>query len=105
MIRNIQSECGNTQQTTKGFILAFTKFLRRKYEPIAVDEDCVAYMAEAGKRALPTVWRDPLEQSISLEEVHIAVRKGGRNKAPESDGIGLEFYRRTGQRSKTNLVL
>ena len=34
-----------------------------------------------------------LQQPISLEEVPIAVRKGGKNKAPGSVGIGLEFYR------------
>ena len=38
-------------------------------------------------------WRDLLEQPVSLEEVHIAVRKGGRNKASGSDGIGLQFYK------------
>jgi len=49
-------------------------------------------MAEAGQRALPTAWRDLSEQPISLDVVHIAVRKGGKNKAPESYGIGLDFY-------------
>ena len=93
MIRIIQDECGNSQQTAKGFIRAFTSFLRGKYEPIAGDEECVVYMAETGQRALPTAWRDLLEQPISLEEVHIAVSKGGKNKAPMSDGIGLEFYK------------
>jgi hypothetical protein len=48
MIRSIQDECENTQQTMKGIILAFTSFLRCKYIPITVDEECVAYMAEAG---------------------------------------------------------
>jgi len=50
-------------------------------------------MAEAGQQALPTAWRDLLEQLISLEKIHIAVRKGGKNKAPGSCGIGLEFYK------------
>ena len=50
-------------------------------------------MPEAGQGALPTAWRDLLEQLISLEEVHIVVRKGGKNKAPGSDGVGLEFYK------------
>ena len=93
IIRSIQDECVNTQQTMKGIIRAFTSFLRRKYEPIAVDEECVAYTAEEGQRVLPTAWRDLLEQPISLKEVHIAVRKGGKNKAPRSDGIGLYFYK------------
>jgi len=93
MIRSIQDECGNNQQTMKGIIRAFTSFLRRKYEPIAVNEDCVAYMAELGQLTLPTAWRDLLEQYFSLEEAHITVRKGGKNKVQGSDGIGLEFYK------------
>jgi len=76
----------------KGIGRAYTSFLQRKHE-IAVDEECVTHMAEAGQRALPTAWRDLLEQPISLEEVHIAMRKGGKNKAPGSDAIGLEFYK------------
>ena len=58
-----------------------------------MDEECVAYMAEGGQRPLPTTWRDLLEQPISLEEVHIAVRKGGKNKASGISGIRLEFYK------------
>jgi len=46
-----------------------------------------------------------LEHPISPEELHIAVRKEGRNKAPGNDGIGLEFYTSNGQRSKTTFVL
>jgi hypothetical protein len=70
----------------KGVIRAYKSFLLHKYKPIAVDEDCVAYVAEARQQALPTGWRDLLEQPISLEELHKAVRKGGKSKAPGSDG-------------------
>ena len=77
----------------KCIVRAFTTFLRHKYEPIAVDEECVVYMAEAGQGALPTAWRDLLEQLISLEEVRIAVRKIGKNKASGIDSTGLEFYK------------
>jgi hypothetical protein len=62
-------------------------------------------MAEVGQRALPKTWRDLLEQPISPGEVHIAVRKGGKNKASGSDGIGLEFHKENWQRSKTTLRL
>ena len=57
----------------------------------SLDGECVAYMAEVGRRGLPTAWRDQLEQPISPEEVHIAVRKGTANKATGIDAIGLEF--------------
>jgi hypothetical protein len=33
-----------------------------------------------------------LEKPITPEEIRAALKKGGRNKAPGSDGIGLEFY-------------
>jgi hypothetical protein len=62
---------------------AFTTFLRRKYEPIPVDGECVAYMTDVGRRELPTAWRDQLERPISPEEVHLAVRKGAKNRARE----------------------
>jgi hypothetical protein len=72
---------------------ASTTFLRRKYEPIAVDGECVAYTTEVRRRELPTAWKDLLETPISPEEVHLAVIKGAKNKAPGSGGIGLEFYK------------
>ena len=50
-------------------------------------------MTEVGRRELPTAWRDQLERPIFPEELHFAVRKGAKNKAPGSDGIGLEFYK------------
>jgi len=90
MIQSVQDEHGNTQTTTNGIMRAFTTFLRWKYEPIAVEDERVA---EIGRRNLPTAWREQLEQPITPEEVHIAVRKGGRKKAPGSDGLGLEFYK------------
>ena len=37
--------------------------------------------------------RRVLEQPISPEEVSNAMRKGGRNKAPGTDGIDLKFYK------------
>jgi hypothetical protein len=36
---------------------------------------------------------DRFERSVGTLEVPIAVRKGGKNKAPGSDGTGLEFYK------------
>ena len=37
IIQSVQDDHGNKQRTTKGIMRAFTTFLRRKYEPIAVD--------------------------------------------------------------------
>ena len=91
MIQSVQDDHGNTQRTTKGIMRAFTTFMRRKYEPIAVDGECVSYMTEVRRKELPTAWRDQVERPISPEEVHLVVRKGANKKAPWFDGIGLEF--------------
>jgi hypothetical protein len=56
MIRSVQDEHGNTQTTTNGIMPAFTTFLRRKYEPIAVEDECIETMAEIGRKDLPTAW-------------------------------------------------
>ena len=92
-IQRVWDDHGNSQRTTKYIMRAFTIFMRRKYEPLAVDVECVAYITEMGRRELPRACRDQLKRSISPEEVYFAVRKGAKNKAPESDGIGLEFYK------------
>jgi hypothetical protein len=46
MIRRLQDEHGNNQTTTNGIMRGFTTFLRRKYEPIAVEDECIERMAE-----------------------------------------------------------
>ena len=93
MILSVQDEHENTQTTMNGIMRAFMTFLIRKYEPIAVEDESIERMAEIGRRNLPTAWREQLEQPIIPEEVHIAMRKGGKKKAPGSDRLVLEFYK------------
>ena len=83
MIQSVQDDHGNTQRTIESFMWSFTNFLRRKYEPVTVDGECVAYMTEMGRRELPTTWRNQVERPISPEEVNFAVRKGTKKSASE----------------------
>ena len=46
---------------------------------------------------------DSLERPTTPEEILIALRTGGRNKAPGSDGIGLEFYSTNWETIRTDL--
>ena len=76
----------------KGNIRAYRSFLRRKYEPIAVDEVC---RVDSRSRAAGVT--DSLERSVGTVHLtggstHLRVKRG-KNKAPGSDGIGLEFYK------------
>jgi len=93
MIRSLKDEYGNNQTTTNGIMRAFTTFLRRKYEPIVVQDECIERMAEIEWRDLPTAWREQLEQPITPEDEHIVVKKGGKKKAPGSDRFGWEYYK------------
>jgi hypothetical protein len=45
MIRSVQDEHGKTLTTTNGIMPAFTTFLRRKYVPIAVEDEFIERMA------------------------------------------------------------
>jgi hypothetical protein len=56
----MQDEYGSTERTTKGIMQAFTSFLQRKYEAIAVEEECVTHMVEAGRR----IFSDGLERTV-----------------------------------------
>jgi hypothetical protein len=43
--------------------------------------------------ALPSTQIPPHEQTVTLEEMKQAIRKGGNNKAPGPDGNGTAFYK------------
>jgi hypothetical protein len=88
--QSVQDAHGNTHESPKSIVQAFANYLRKKYEPIAIDARCIEAMVEAAQPDSPITYE---EQPITPEEMTATLRKGGRNKAPASDGIGLEFYK------------
>jgi len=56
-------------------------------------------MAKTIRKISPNTYTELAEQTITPEEIHAALQKGGRNRAPGSNGIGLEFNT-TGRLSK-----
>jgi hypothetical protein len=50
-------------------------------------------IAQAVHRTLTSEWRDHPDTPITVEELQAAVRNGACNKAPERDGICLEFFK------------
>jgi hypothetical protein len=59
---------------------------------MAVDARYKEEMVEAVRPVIPTTYAESLEQPIKQEEIIAELTKVTRNKAPDSDGIGLEFY-------------
>jgi hypothetical protein len=84
-----------TQTTTRGILHTSVEFLRSKYDSIQVDDTSVALMENGGHRTLSTNWTDSLDMSITAEELKAAVFNRASKKAPESDGIFLEFFKTT----------
>jgi hypothetical protein len=60
-------------------------------------------MVEAGSVVPTTTYGELLERPIAMEEISSALQIGGRNKAPGSDGIGLEFYKENWATNKDDL--
>jgi hypothetical protein len=48
-------------------------------------------MVEAIPTARPPTHSHPEEQPIAFDKIRHALRKGGRNKAPGNDGIGVAY--------------
>ena len=50
--------------------------MRSKYDDIAVDAGSVKHMARIGTKTIPAEVKDSLDLPVTLEELHLAVRKG-----------------------------
>ena len=93
MKTSVVDKDGVTQMTTWGIVHAFVNFLQSKYDPIQMDDEFVNRMEKAGHRILPPGWTDFLDTPITEEELKAAVNNGTCNKAPERDGIYLDFFK------------
>jgi hypothetical protein len=86
-ITTVQDPVHGTQTSTWAIVNVFSSFLRQKYGPIRVDDDCVRRMTEAGLPRLPYEWKEALDRHITSEELIGAMNKGGGNKAPGRECI------------------
>jgi hypothetical protein len=57
-----------------------------------VNASAIEETAKTIRKISPNTNAELAGQTITPEEIHAALQKGGRNKAPGSDGMGLEFY-------------
>jgi N-acetylmuramoyl-L-alanine amidase CwlA len=57
-----------------------------------VEDACMDAMKEAARPEQQTHYGEILQKPTDTAEIYNALRTGGRNIAPGSDGLGLEFY-------------
>ena len=87
MIRRTQDQQGRITEDPIEIAQIFVAHLKDKYSPIDVSNSCVAEMLNAIRPSTPPSYAAYLEQLITAEELHAALKPGGPNKAPGSDGI------------------
>jgi hypothetical protein len=61
-------------------------------------------LLECGIRAIPKSANAALEEPITIDELSYAVKQGKPNKAPGRDGTCLEFYKKTCETTKEDLL-
>ena len=92
MIRRTQDQRGRITDYPTEIAQIFVAHLKDRYSPIDVSGNRVAEMLKAIQPNTPPSYAAYLEQPITAEELYAALKPGGPNKAPGSDGISLEFY-------------
>ena len=103
-IQQVQDSQGHNITKTKEVRNAFVTHLRQKYNPIHVDSDSLLMMQEFIQLVGTTNDAAVLEQPISTEEIHHALRSGAGHKSPRIDGICLEFYTANWDTIQTDLT-
>jgi hypothetical protein len=104
MISRVQDSQGNLYTTTPDIIRAFTAFMGNRYAEIEADEESIQYLSNVGIKTLPTESKDILDEPITMEKLHQAVRKGPTRKAPGSDGISQDFFKISWETTKHDVL-
>jgi hypothetical protein len=78
--------------------------MRRKYDYILVDEDCVQRMANTSKKTLTHAANTVLDAPIAMEELRLAVGSRKPNKSPGGDGMCQDFFKLTWETTKHDML-
>jgi len=70
------------QTSARDIVRVFSDYIRRKYGPIHVDEECIRKMLQTGYGYLSDDYRETLEVPITAEELRAAVFKFDTKKIP-----------------------
>ena len=93
-----------TLKTTVDILHLFAEHMEQKYDSIPTSADSMRRLLECGLRTIPDGANAVLEEPITTDELSCAVKQGKPNKAPGRDGICLEFYKKTLETTKQDLL-
>jgi hypothetical protein len=92
MIRRTYDQRGRITEDLTEISQIFVAHWKDKYSSIDVSDRCIAEMPNAIRSNTQPSYAANLEQPITEEELYAALKSGGPNKAPGSDGISRDFY-------------
>jgi len=93
VISQILDDHGDLQNDKEAIIDIFTSFLDSKYKAIPCNINSFLFLTSGDMPNIPKEANMVLENPITKDEIHTAVKNGKRNKSPGPDGISHEFYK------------
>ena len=93
VISQILDDHADLQNDTEVIIDIFISFLDSKYKAIPCNINSFLYLTSGDMPNIPKEANMVLENPITRDELHTAVKNGKRHKSPGPDGISHEFYK------------
>jgi hypothetical protein len=103
-IQQITDKDGVTHTTTTGILSAFKNYMQQKFDTIPTNEENIRQMTRRIKKRIPIEAVKEIDDPITMEELHEAVKKGKPNKATGEDGISQEFFKMMWDTIKNELL-
>jgi peptidoglycan hydrolase-like amidase len=105
MVTRIYDGEGNLRTSPNGTVRAFTVFLEKKYTTIQVDSASVHRKLSRITIRVTLEANKTLEATITLEELHKAVKQGKKQNAHGYDGIGHNSFQLKWETTKYDLSI
>jgi len=80
MVNSVYDNDGNIQTTPMNSLRTFAMFMKKKYDTMQVDYDSVYRMLQISKKHISQEANDALDAPITMDELHIAVKRGKNTK-------------------------
>jgi hypothetical protein len=90
-IRQTHNQRGRITEDPTEIAQIFVAHLKDKYSSIDISDSCVSEVVNAIRPNIQPSYAAYLEKPITAGELYAALKSGGTNKAPVSDGINREL--------------
>ena len=105
IVYKVHDSHDNSQTASTAIIRKTMEFMRMKYDYIQVDKESARSIANNLNKKLPQAANNVSETPITIDELHLAVKKGKPLKAPGSDWIRQEFFKVTSETTKHKVAI